>query len=208
MIALLAAGLMAATPSPVDFARVGVHAARIVGTRQVGQGTRDGHVGTIAALDLDVMRFPSERVGIDLGFALAKVAVPYRGNDSNHGRMWGGVDVALLRGAAGSVIVGAGPGFEIGNRMWWTDSVRGYLDAGLRLRWFPARDVAVHANARADVIASGGPAATTFRSELLLGRGLFFFGARYERTQVESGTPRRVYVDHALGLSLSIGVHG
>ncbi len=203
--------LLAATAlpmSPTEFARIGGSVSTVNGSRLIGQGTRQGYRGTAVALDLEAMRFPSEYAGFEIGLLWGGTAVPW-GNKATTYRLEGALDAVLFASPRGSVIVGLGPGLELGDRLWWAhDGVRGNVAGLLRTRLFPARDVAIHANARLELFATGDLASRTLRSELLFGWALGMVGVHWTRTWISGGAPNRTYLDDQLGVSISLGIHG
>ncbi len=205
-LTLLAATALPA--SPTEFVRVGGSVSTVNGSRLIGEGTRQGYRGSAIALDFEVMRFPSEFAGFEIGFLWGGTAVPW-GNKATTYRIEGALDGVLFASPRGSVIVGLGPGLELGDRLWWAhDGVRGNVAGLLRTRLFPARDLAIHANARLDLFATGDLASRTLRGELLFGWSLGMLGVHWTRTWVSGGAPNRTYVDDQVGVSISLGIHG
>lgn len=208
MLAVLAVSAAAAFSPPLDLARIGGTVSTIQGSRRLGEGTREGYRGSAIALDFDVLRFPSPHAGFEIGFLWGGTAVPW-GHKATTYRIELAADLVLFSHERGSVIVGLGPGLDLGDRLWFSpDGVRGNVGALLRTRFFPTKDWAVHANSRLDLFATGDLVNRRLRAELLVSWSLAMVGLQWTRTWVVGGTPSRTYVEDQLGLSLSVAVHG
>lgn len=208
MLAALALTAAAAFSPPLDLARIGGSVSTIRGARLLGEGTREGYRGSAVALDFDVLRFPSPHAGFELGFLWGGTAVPW-GQKATTYRLELAADLVLFSHDRGSVIVGLGPGLDVGDRLWWSpDRVRGNVGALVRTRFFPVPGWSVHGNARLDLFATGDLTNRRLRSELLVSWSLLMVGLQWTRTWVVGGTPTRTYVEDQLGLSVSVAVHG
>jgi len=185
-------------------ARIALGTSIIGGQKLYGTGSRGRWSAVAPAMEIDVQRIFTHRLGVEVGLVLFPPAQDTR--DVAYGRLQGALDAVLVDWGgrhAGSLIAGIGGGFDAGR--WWFEDARGYGLATLKGRVWLTRDVNVQA------MASVAPFGAKYsgweqRYELGFAWKLLAFGVRFAWLEVRAGDPARWLPQHEVGMFVGVGV--
>ncbi|MRG93911.1 hypothetical protein [Polyangium spumosum] len=202
--------LAAGQPAPrerstVEMARLGAGVLYVRGLKRLGFGTLARYDVLVGVIDLDVVRFPHERLGFEIHLHGGPI-----GFDEN-ARVEIGVSgaglVAPLRWkgrAPGSFVLGVGGAFELGRPVWLDPGYHGAAFALARFRIFPTETVGLQTNYRFVPITTNELSLQEHDVELGVSRGLLQVGARLRIDEVRGGEPYRLY--RSIGGGLFVGL--
>jgi len=164
--------------------------------------------GAVGSLRLDVIRFPSDWLGFEIGMRVGPVG-------SSVDARWDGgfeaaVDLAPLRWEGrwgGALILGAGAGVGSVRPVWLDEEVHAYPFALGRARFFPSRDLGLHAAFRFTPITTDALRVQAYELEAAVSVGLFQVGARGRIDLARGGDPERTYGGYWIGPFVGIGVY-
>jgi hypothetical protein len=201
--------LPSAARTAFGFVRLDAAFATHGGSRLVGAGSRERYRAAEVLIDLDVSRFPWERIGFDLrtsfsAQSLGGGAASGGGGDKKVGRyfgMRGTLDVGVLMwggGAPGGLVVGLGGGFDFGDRLWFSTSGRVFALTMVRARHWFSTDWHAQATWMFVPTTSAALKVREHTFELAVGWKALQLGARLDRSTVTGGDPVRDYEDTRL----------
>jgi hypothetical protein len=194
--------------SRTEMARLDAGAFFVRGEKMVGRGTLVGYYVLVGVVDLDVVRFPRERLGFEIDVHGGPVGV-----DENArleiGLAGAGLVAPLLwKGKApGSFVLGVGGTFEYGRPVWYTPGYHGAPYGLARFRILPSETVGLQTTYRFVPVTTG------LTSDLLVQEhdvdvgvsfGLLQIGARLRVDEVTGGEPIRTY--RSIGGGLFVGI--
>jgi hypothetical protein len=189
----------------LDLARLSLSGSYFRGTMLAGRGSVRSYQGVGSTLDIDVVRFFHPRLGLEVALQVSPDLLAFGGGGNGYGGMSGAFDVAPIVGERGSVTIGAGAGFDVGERYWWSE-VRGYPLAIVRARWLPLPELGIHGAYGLIPVTTGPHRVLENRLEVGFGWSLFHAGVRGAATRVQGGEPERTFGELELGAFIGIGV--
>jgi hypothetical protein len=201
MSAMLLVAAMAVSPTAprdtLNIARVGGYGGYLDGSKLVGHGSRQRYDGAEFAIDLDVVRVPSEGVGLETKVQFGGGLSTGTDRVGRFGTIDFALDASIVRTSTFGLLAGAGLGLEFG-RHEFTERVRFYPLVLTRARWLLGESFSLHLNAHFAPITTAEKD-RELRGELGLGYGAFIAGARVSKSWFTAGDPQRVYGELGLG---------
>lgn len=203
-IALADAGeLPSAARTAFGFVRIDAAFGGRSGSRLVGAGSRETYRAADALIDLDVSRFPWERLGFDLRTTFSAQSLGGRasaagGENGLYFAMRGLLDVGVVTwggGAPGGLVVGLGAGFDFGDRLWFATKGRAFTVAMIRARHWLTADWHVQASWMYVPSTSAALKVREHDFELAVGWKALQVGARLDLARATGGDPVRDYLD-------------
>lgn len=194
--------------SAFGFVRIDAAFSTRAGSRLVGYGSRETYRAFDAVIDLDVSRFPWERLGFDLRTSFSVQSMGGYGSSgggdkvSRYFGMRGTIDVGAIAwggGAPGGLVVGVGGGFDFGDRLWFATKGRAFVVTMLRARHWLTSDWHVQASWMYVPTTTTTLQVREHAFELAVGWKALQFGARLDRATVTGGDPVRDYPETRLG---------
>jgi hypothetical protein len=174
------------------------------GTKLLGYGTRAPYQGVAATAHLGGAYFPIPWLGFDVHMrglaASTRVTAISFGMDAT-------LDAAIQwRGALpGAFVLGAGGGFEAGNRGWVDEEARGFPMALARLRLVPMRRRMVQLDYRLVPVTASKLQMQMHHLEIAGAVSWVQFGARVDLSLAKGGDPARIYRENAFGVFIGAG---
>jgi len=191
--------------STVEMARLDAGVFYIRGDKLVGYGTISRYQVLVGQIDLDVTRFPHERLGFEIHLNGGPV-----GFDEN-ARVELGLSasglVAPLRWkgrAPGSFVLGIGGAFEFGRPVWLDPGFHGAPFALARFRIFPGETVGLQTTYRFVPITTNELWLQEHDVDVGVSAGLLQVSLRLRVDEVTGGEPSRLY--RAIGGGLFAGL--
>ena len=192
--------------STVEMARLDAGVLYVRGQKQLGLGTIARYHVLVGVIDLDVVRFPHERLGFEIH--LHGGPIGFNENAQVEIGLSGAGLVAPLRWkgrAPGSFVLGVGGAFELGRPVWLEPGYHGAAIGLARFRIFPTETVGLQTAYRYVPITTMGVLSLQEHDvELAMSRGLLQVGARMRVDEVRSGEPERLY--RSIGGGLFVGL--
>lgn len=180
--------------STVEMARLDAGVFYIRGDKLVGNGTRQRYQVLVGQIDLDVTRFPHERLGFEIhvnggpvGFdENARVELGVSGSGLVAPIKWKGR-------APGSFVLGVGGAFELGRPVWIDPAYHGAPFALARFRIFPGETVGLQTTYRFVPISTDALWLQEHDVDVGVSAGLLQVCLRLRVDEVTGGEPSRVY---------------
>jgi hypothetical protein len=190
--------------STVEMARLDAGVFYVRGAKMIGQGTLIRYHVLVGVIDLDVTRFPHERLGFEIhvnggpvGFdENARVEIGLSGAGLVAPLRWKGK-------APGSFVLGIGGAFELGRPVWLDPGVHGAPFALARFRIFPNETFGLQTTYRFVPIATDDLSVQEHDVDLGVSYGLLQLSARLRVDEATGGEPVRTY--RSIGGGLFVG---
>jgi hypothetical protein len=191
--------------STVEMARLDAGVFYIRGQKMFGVGTTAAYQVLVGQIDLDVARFPHERLGfeihvnggpigfdenarVEIGLTGAGLVAPFR---------WKGR-------APGSFVIGIGGAFEFGRPVWLDPGFHGAPFALARFRIFPNDSVGLQTTYRYVPITTNDLWLQEHDVDFGVSTGLLQIGLRARVDEARGGDPARLY--RSIGGGLFVGL--